>query len=114
MHVRCQEHPRARNGYVPEHVLVMEKLLGRYLEPGECVHHKDENKENNRPDNLELTTNAEHARHHARERGEMSYEEAVRLLAEGLTPGEVAARFKVSVSAVYKARARYNARSCAA
>lgn len=27
------------NGYIPEHVLVMEKKIGRKLLPGEIVHH---------------------------------------------------------------------------
>ena len=41
-------------GYVMEHRLVMEGLLGRELEPEEQVHHKDKNKSNNDPSNLEL------------------------------------------------------------
>lgn len=50
-----------REGYVLEHRLVMEHILGRYLLPTEVVHHKDRNKLNNSPDNLELfSSNAEH------------------------------------------------------
>src|ERR1700749_4530618 len=38
--IRTPGHPRASTGhYVFEHVLVMEQLLGRYLQPGENVHH---------------------------------------------------------------------------
>lgn len=49
-----------------EHRTVAERLLGRPLLPGEIVHHKDHDKRNNRPDNLEVMTQAEHARlHHA-------------------------------------------------
>jgi hypothetical protein len=42
----------------------MESILGRRLRSDEIVHHKDENKKNNEPGNLELMTRAEHARHH--------------------------------------------------
>ncbi len=46
------------------HREVMEQKLGRKLVPGEIVHHIDENKRNNKPDNLELTNVKEHAKHH--------------------------------------------------
>ena len=41
----------------------MESVLGRYLDPKEVVHHKDKNKQNNHPDNLEVyDCNANHLR----------------------------------------------------
>jgi hypothetical protein len=56
------EHPNASNaGYVREHRLVMERKLGRLLLRSEVVHHKDDDRANNDPDNLEVfATNAAH------------------------------------------------------
>lgn len=48
-------HPKAdSDGYVPEHVLVVEKRIGRYLTKKECVHHIDRNRQNNVDSNLVL------------------------------------------------------------
>ncbi len=47
-----------------EHRVVAERMLGRPLVKGEIVHHKDGNKHNNSPDNLEVMTQSEHMREH--------------------------------------------------
>ena len=50
---------------VHTHRIVAAEKLGRPLLKGEVVHHKDENKLNNHPDNLQVfASQAEHARHH--------------------------------------------------
>ena len=48
-----------------EHRAVMSMHLGRALLSTEVVHHRDGNKQNNDPANLQLMTQSEHARLHA-------------------------------------------------
>lgn len=61
------DHHRARgNGYVFEHILVAEATLGRKLLPNEDVHHEDENKKNNSPDNLQVLTKSQHSMLHGK------------------------------------------------
>lgn len=53
--ILSENHPFAdSNGCVLEHRLVMEEIIGRYLTKDETVHHINGQRDDNRPQNLEL------------------------------------------------------------
>lgn len=65
-YIYLPNHPKAhQNGCVYEHIIVAEQKIGRYLTEEEVVHHIDENKKNNSPENLIVfATNIDHSRFH--------------------------------------------------
>lgn len=65
-----------------EHRLVMEGMIGRRLIKGEVVHHKDKNRLNNSPENLELiSVHSDHVKHYHRKPTIYDWKKVV------LTPG---------------------------
>ena len=59
-------HPSAKNhGFVYEHIIIAEEILGRGLKKGEVVHHINKKRTDNSPKNLMVfKTNADHSRFH--------------------------------------------------
>ncbi len=63
-------HPNhTKAGLVPQHVLVMEEKIGRYLTEDEVAHHLNEIKDDNRIENLELLTRQNHSKLHGEQGG---------------------------------------------
>ena len=64
--IRFVDHPRStKDGYVLEHILVMEAVLGRWLREDECVHHINGKRDDNRKENLAVMTKKEHMSLHS-------------------------------------------------
>jgi hypothetical protein len=64
------DHPLADpNGYAYEHLVVWVAAGNRRPAAGQTLHHKNDNKQDNRISNLELLTRSAHNSHHIKERG---------------------------------------------
>lgn len=111
--LRKPKHPNAdKKGYVREHILVMEKHLGRYLTYDEVVHHIDRNKLNNDISNLQLMTKYEHKRLHSKEdRKKVDLRYAKLLLDKGYTMEQVCNHLKISQTGLRKKFRKANIKS---
>ncbi len=111
---QIRSHPAKPSSYLKfhgrhEHRVVVEEILGRKLLPGEIIHHKDGDKHNNAPENLEVTTRVKHIEWHR---------DVIRIASAKLTLEEVreirkskertkalAEFFDVSTQTIYRIRA---------
>lgn len=69
IYVYFPDHPKSsKDGYIMEHILVIEALHGRHLNEDECVHHINHVRHDNRKENLKLMTKHDHMSMHSKER----------------------------------------------
>lgn len=61
--VYCPMHPEANTwGYVYEHRLIMEGVIGRHLTKNEHIHHINGKRWDNRPENLQIMSPSDHSK----------------------------------------------------
>ena len=84
---------------VPAHIVIAEMYAGRKLEPNEVVHHKNGDKSDNRPENLQIMDRAEHTRLH--KQGAVPSRETIIRLSEG-HKGKISANRKLTDEQVMK------------
>lgn len=94
IYILSPDHPhKTHAGYVFEHRLIMEKMIGRYLIPNEVVHHRDGNPGNNSPDNLQLfSENAEHLAYELKGRVPNWSKEGISRMKEGIARSSILRR----------------------
>jgi len=67
LYVPDHKYSKGKKGWLQEHRIVVENFLKRRLKEGECVHHLDENKKNNKIENLMIfKSHSEHSKFHTK------------------------------------------------
>ena len=109
--IRALGHPRAqpkRGHYVLRAILVLEQKIGRYLNwPYEVAHHINDDKGDDRPENLEVRTRSIHTGHH-KTKFQLSPESLIQMYhTRGMSLEEIGEEVGAHLTTIQKAMKRH-------
>lgn len=104
-----------------EHRVIAEQKIGRKLRSDEHVHHIDNNKHNNSPDNLLVLTRSEHLTIHARDvaqgcdsvRSKLTIKQVLQIRKSNKSQSFLAAKYNVSQPTICNVKNRYTYKNIA-